>query len=702
MAVPEGPTDKRYTGNGVTKIFTIPFLLLAATDLDVYIDGIEISSGFAITNVGNPTSTITFTVAPVDQADIYLQLNVPFERLNDYQENGDFLSSTVNRDFDRIWQALKQLFRWSTRSLRLGNFDVDGAGWYRAKGNGIRDLKDPVEAQDATTKRYVQALIAEVLETGQGPINNASNIAYVFPDLSIHSVQKLSDSSNPQLGSAGIGHIKPDNSGDVWSVSDELNRQAHTGAIINLADPIFGLRFDGTDETIAIQALVNLYKGSWISFGQKVATVKSIIWPSGSRAFSMRFKTLAGSQDFVAPITVDGSISGKTDYIFWDVWVDGNRQAQSSIVSPTEDGGRHGFRFLGGVTDVYLYRCKANYCGGDGFEFFSVTPSLGGDGGYRFLNICMIDCEASWNRRHGFSADSCFNFVVRNYISHSNGRDLNATSPLNHGMRGARFNNNLYGRPFDFEDYGIGTAYRNITIDGVQAYGNIAGPLFHSSTDVNDARFVPRENIFLSDIVVGPAEVTDNNSPSLSFYSETASVAKPAFINIVANNCRFYAHLALVGVKGLTFQGRLQRTISGRWACSSVTSSEIRIDAQGDRGSSIFFDVQPYPITAVKVTPGMSLPLISVEVQDTYPSTVIKIAGTFIAASAGVTTFKLRGADNTYFSADSISMLRIADAMPIATAANADSTSGVNVFSNIPTAGEYAFSVVAKVGGIYT
>ena len=48
MAVPEGPTDKRYTGNGVTKIFTIPFLLLAATDLDVYIDGIEISSGFAI------------------------------------------------------------------------------------------------------------------------------------------------------------------------------------------------------------------------------------------------------------------------------------------------------------------------------------------------------------------------------------------------------------------------------------------------------------------------------------------------------------------------------------------------------------------------------------------------------------------------------------------------------------------------------
>ena len=161
MAVPEGPTDKRYIGNGVTKTFTIPFLLLAATDLDVFIDGVEISSGFTVTNVGYPTSTLTFAVAPTDQADIYLQLDVPFERLNDYQENGDFLSSTVNRDFDRIWQALKQLLRWASRSLRLGYFDVDGRGWYQAKGNGIRDLGDPINPQDAVTKKYADELTVD-------------------------------------------------------------------------------------------------------------------------------------------------------------------------------------------------------------------------------------------------------------------------------------------------------------------------------------------------------------------------------------------------------------------------------------------------------------------------------------------------------------------------------------------------------------
>ncbi|MGH8381739.1 hypothetical protein [Pseudomonas sp.] len=203
MAVPAGPTEKRYVGNGVTTIFTIPFLLILPTDLEVFIDGVTQTSGYVITGAGNPTSTITFTPAPADGADILLQLNVPFERLNDYQENGDFLSTTVNRDFDRIWQALKQLLRWATRSLMLGDNDVDGNGWYRAKNNGIRDLRDPEESQDAATKKWTETLIADIIGTGQGPINSAANVLYVDPDGNITTVQAMSGDS----GSSLIGYI---------------------------------------------------------------------------------------------------------------------------------------------------------------------------------------------------------------------------------------------------------------------------------------------------------------------------------------------------------------------------------------------------------------------------------------------------------------------------------------------------------------
>lgn len=189
MAVPAGPTEKIYTGNGVTTLFPVPFLIIQPADLAVYVNGVRLTSGYTQAGVGNPISSVTFTVAPALSAVIMFQLDVPFERLNDYQENGDFLAPTVNRDFDRIWQALKQLLRYSGRALTLDQFDVDGQGWYRAKGNGIRDLRDPVELQDAATKRSVQQMIADALGTGAGPGNNAANITYVTPGALITTVQ---------------------------------------------------------------------------------------------------------------------------------------------------------------------------------------------------------------------------------------------------------------------------------------------------------------------------------------------------------------------------------------------------------------------------------------------------------------------------------------------------------------------------------
>lgn len=185
MAVQAGPTDKRYAANGVTTIYTIPFLLLEAGDLKVYLNGALVTAGFTLSGVGNPASTITFSVAPT--GDLYLVLSVPFQRLVDYQENGDFLSSTVNRDFDRIWQALKQLYRSSIRSLMLGPNDVDGAGLYRANGNGISDLADPVSPQDAVNVRsmrtYVEEAIAGVV-SGIGSFiqNYAGAVTRTFQD----------------------------------------------------------------------------------------------------------------------------------------------------------------------------------------------------------------------------------------------------------------------------------------------------------------------------------------------------------------------------------------------------------------------------------------------------------------------------------------------------------------------------------------
>lgn len=257
MAVPAGPTEQRYVGNGVSTIFTVPFLVIQASDLAVYVDGVKLTSGYSQSGVGNPTSTVVFSAAPALNAQILLALEVPFERLNDYQENGDFLSSTVNRDFDRLWQALKQLLRYSDRSLRLEKFDVDGQGWYRGKGNGIRDLHDPVLNQDAATLGWTTQFVSNLLAQVTGPVNNAANIFYQYPDGTPHVVQDLARLAD---GADGIGWDGRKLSATLKTIrSTDLSGNADKAqALIDFAASLNGQRGRVEPGTYTMTKQVNL------------------------------------------------------------------------------------------------------------------------------------------------------------------------------------------------------------------------------------------------------------------------------------------------------------------------------------------------------------------------------------------------------------------------------------------------------------
>lgn len=124
MSVQPGPTFKRYAANGIATVYSIPFLLIEAEDLQITLDGVLVTSGFTLTGIGNPTSTCTFDVAP--SGDLLFQLVMTFQRLDDYQENGDFLADTVNNDYDRLWQAAKELRRDDGRALAVDPLEPEG------------------------------------------------------------------------------------------------------------------------------------------------------------------------------------------------------------------------------------------------------------------------------------------------------------------------------------------------------------------------------------------------------------------------------------------------------------------------------------------------------------------------------------------------------------------------------------------------
>ncbi|MGQ4641968.1 phage tail fiber domain-containing protein [Raoultella ornithinolytica] len=154
MSVPNQTPYNVYTANGLTTVFTYEFYIISASDLQVSINGSVVSSGYTVSGVGNKDGgDITFLTPPASGAVVMLERVVPTYRFTDYQDNGDLLADTVNKDFDRIWMAIQRAFIDLGFALTRPFF----GGPFNAKGYRIENLGDPVNDQDAATKKFVLA-----------------------------------------------------------------------------------------------------------------------------------------------------------------------------------------------------------------------------------------------------------------------------------------------------------------------------------------------------------------------------------------------------------------------------------------------------------------------------------------------------------------------------------------------------------------
>ncbi|MCY0445412.1 phage tail fiber protein [Klebsiella pneumoniae] len=161
MSVPSQIPYNIYTANGMTTVFTFQFYIISAGDLEVSINGSVISSGYTISGVGNKDGgDITFLTPPANGAVVMLERVVPTYRLTDYQDNGDLLADTVNKDFDRIWMAIQRAFI----DLGLAITRPLSGGPYNAQGYRIENLLDPVYGTDAATAKWVEALAGGSIE----------------------------------------------------------------------------------------------------------------------------------------------------------------------------------------------------------------------------------------------------------------------------------------------------------------------------------------------------------------------------------------------------------------------------------------------------------------------------------------------------------------------------------------------------------
>ncbi|NEY77318.1 hypothetical protein G4V41_15815 [Klebsiella pneumoniae] len=245
MSVPNQTPYNIYTANGLTTVFAYEFYLISASDIQVTINGSEVTSGYTVSGVGNTGGgEVTFLTAPANGTTVIFERATPTYRLTDYQDNGDLLADTVNKDFDRLWMAIQRAFIYLGVALTRPLF---GGGPFNANGYRIANLADPVNDQDAATKKFViengKTNLARTLRVPESAIpslppvasrrnkilafNNEGNPIAVLPESgSAADVLIVLGSSEPGMGAA---RSKLEQPGNVQNALREFYADAFPG-----------------------------------------------------------------------------------------------------------------------------------------------------------------------------------------------------------------------------------------------------------------------------------------------------------------------------------------------------------------------------------------------------------------------------------------------------------------------------------------
>lgn len=120
MTVPQSYAPVRFVANGVTTVFPFDFLVFNADDIQVLLNGTEVTQGFTITGLESESGgSIVFITPPAFQSVILISRVLPLLRKTDYQDNGDLLADTINRDFDRRVMTDQQLQEQIDRAVKV-------------------------------------------------------------------------------------------------------------------------------------------------------------------------------------------------------------------------------------------------------------------------------------------------------------------------------------------------------------------------------------------------------------------------------------------------------------------------------------------------------------------------------------------------------------------------------------------------------
>lgn len=155
-----------YTGNGVTTSFPYTFRIFQKTDLMVQVVDLSenitvltLDTDYSVTGAGTYSGGSVVLSSPLANGwQISISRSLPVTQETDLRNQGKFFAEVHEDAFDKLTMLIQQCFSFLRLALRKPSFI---ANYYDALNNRIRNLRDPSQAQDAATKKYVDGQIID-------------------------------------------------------------------------------------------------------------------------------------------------------------------------------------------------------------------------------------------------------------------------------------------------------------------------------------------------------------------------------------------------------------------------------------------------------------------------------------------------------------------------------------------------------------
>jgi len=218
----------RYTGNGSTSSYAVPFSYRAQGDVAITIDGVA-TTAFTWDGAG---TNITFTSPPANLTSIEIRRTTSqSSRLVDYADGSVLKENDLDTDSEQGFFMSQEAIDDANDRIKLDNADFN----WDAQSKRIKNVADPTANTDAVNKQYISTNIPNIT-TVAGIASDVTTVAGIASDVTAVAGDATDigavAAKATEIGLLGTSDAVADM--NILATSDNVTRMATLGTSANV------------------------------------------------------------------------------------------------------------------------------------------------------------------------------------------------------------------------------------------------------------------------------------------------------------------------------------------------------------------------------------------------------------------------------------------------------------------------------------